>query len=205
MKEYIRLNRQKIIYWTKVSLFAIGLLGFILSIIVTLTNDIASGLECMLYVLLFDIGFVILFVSLSIVTDYFFVFKKRLDFLNSKYLQDFFIQNQFSKTLINSENKYKPSRYEMQGCIGDFTVRTDTIPQTSNRLFFNFKVDIIPVEKERYKSLTKIFKESNAFFEFEGIFIEIDLNKNLSAETIKKRLYDFAEILNSEKIKPDRK
>jgi 5,10-methylene-tetrahydrofolate dehydrogenase/methenyl tetrahydrofolate cyclohydrolase len=90
----------------------------------------------------------------------------------------------------------------MQGKIGEFTVRTYTVPYHFNRLFFNFKVDIIPIEKERYKSLAKIFKDLNAIFEFEGILVEIEIDKTLSEENITKKLYAFADALKKENIKP---
>ncbi len=202
MNEFLNLNRQKIVYWTKVSFFVIGLLSFIFSFIVTLNNDLSNGLESLFFIQLFGITFFILIIPFSIFIDYFFVFKRRIDFLSREDLQEFFNQNQFTKTIINSENKFKLSYYEMQGCIGDYSVRTDTSSQKQNILFFIFNVDIIPIGTERYNSLAEIFKKSGAFFEFEGIFVEIDLNKNGSFELITRTLYAFEEVLKNEKIKP---
>ncbi len=202
MKDFLNLNKQKIIFWTKILFISIGLLGLLFSVVVALTNNLESGLECMLYSILFDICFVAIIVPLAIILDYFFIFKKRLDYLNNQCLQHFFIKNQFTKTIINKENKYQLTHYEMQGKIEEFTVRTYTAHNHFNKFFFNFKVDIIPIEKEHYKSLAKIFKELNAMFDFEGILVEIEIDKTLSDENITKKLYAFADVLKTENIKP---
>lgn len=203
MKEFFILNRKKIIFWSKISLVLIEFLSILLCAIVAYTNNFESGLECLFYGTLFNIGFTIVILPLSILVDYFLVFKRQSDFLNNHPLQNFFRQNKFSKIAINSESIFQLSRFEMEGNIGGFLVRTDTTKLYVNSLFFYYKVDSIPIEKERYKSLTNTFKDSNAILEFGGIFLELKFSENPSGETIKQRLYGFAEILKKENIKPE--
>ncbi len=202
MLEFVNPNRQKIIYLTRVFGLVIVLLGFILSGVVAYTNDFESGIESFGLILLFGYLSWILILSFGLVSDYYFLFKKRLDFFNQSHLQEFFAQNQFAKVLMNKESKFKLSHYEMKGRIRDFEVVTGILPNEINKLYFVFTVDCIPLNQENFKTLSKLFKEWNAFFEFDGIFFEIKLDNHLTAETIKQSLYEFADMLIAENLKP---
>jgi len=107
----------------------------------------------------------------------------------------------FSKSFINSENKWYFTEEIKSGQIHEFEILCDAIPRV---ILFTALVDSKKLDRIQFRTLRKRLKQHDIFFNFEGITKQYQIKhvKGWSIEELKKDLFLFTEILKQENFKP---
>ena len=200
MKEYYKRNRAKIFFAAKGCTIVFGMFSLLLTAIATYYDKTAFT-DMLFYSIIFVTGITLFILVLGITTGYYKFYCKRLLF-NEPVFRDFFIENHFSIIDKYATNRWYFSEEVMKGKIRNFEVVSDFCNNKRKWLRFDFLITKIPINNQRYDQLSKLFENYQATFDFDTIYLLIDITKPNSIHNTINQLNLFADVLTKEGFIP---